>query len=106
MIEYFVYDESRYLIRHYATVNELIAMINELRPIAVENMNKAGAAHAVYAVKKYDAATGAMSRVDLYAPPVLLDDDDFYSRTDVETKDNPGCIILAVHAHKLEAVTA
>ena len=100
MIEYFVHDESVYLVRHYATVKDLTAMINELRPIAVEDMSKAGAAHAVYAVKKYDAATGALARVDLYAPPVLLNDDDFYSRTDAEAKENPGCIILAVHAHK------
>ena len=99
MIEYFVHDESVYLVRHYATAKALTAMINELRPVAVEDMNKAGAAHAVYAVKKYDTGTGALSSVDLYAPPVLLNDDDFYSRTDAEAKENPGCIILAVHAN-------
>lgn len=100
MIEYYVHDDSVCLVRHYATVKDLTAMINELRPIAVENMNKAGAAHAVYAVKKYDTATGDMLRVDLYSPPVLLNDDDFYSRTEAETKENPNCIILAIHAHK------
>ena len=67
---------------------------------AVEAMKEAGVAHAVYAVKKYDPESGALSQVDMYAPAVLLDDNDFYSRTDAEAKANPGCIILASHAKK------
>lgn len=66
----------------------------------MEAMKEAGVAHAVYAVKKYDPESGALSQVDMYAPAVLLDDNDFYSRTDAEAKANPGCIILASHAKK------
>lgn len=99
-ITYYVHNGSVYIFPHYATVKELTAMINELREADVEAMNKDGAAHAVYGVKKYDPETGKLSRVDLYAPAVLLDDADFYSRTDAEAKENPGCIILASHAHK------
>ncbi len=99
-ITYYVHNGSIYLFPHYATMKELTAMINELRAAAVEDMNKDGAAHAVYAVKKYDGEDGTLSRVDLYAPAVVLDDDDFYSRTDAEAKEHPGCIILALHAMK------
>ena len=99
-IKYFVHDGSVYLIPHYALPAELPGIINGLREAAVEAMKEAGAAHAVYAVKKYDPESGALSRVDMYAPAVLLDDNDFYSRTDAEAKANPGCISLASHAKK------
>ena len=88
-IKYFVHDSSIYLVPHYA-----------LPEAAVEAMKEAGVAHAVYAVKKYDPESGALSQVDMYAPAVLLDDNDFYSRTDAEAKANPGYIILASHAKK------
>lgn len=99
-ITYYVHDSSVYLVPHYAIPAELPGIINGCRDAAAEAMKETGAANAVYAVKKYDPETGALSRVDLYAPAVLLDDAEFYSRTDAETKANPGCIILAYHAHK------
>ena len=107
-IKYFVHDSSIYLVPHYALPAELPGIINKLREAAeskrreaaVEAMKEAGVAHAVYAVKKYDPESGALSQVDMYAPAVLLDDNDFYSRTDAEAKANPGCIILASHAKK------
>lgn len=99
-VTYYVHDSSVYLVPHYALPKELPGIINECREAAVEAMKEAGAAHAVYGVKKYDSETGALSRVDLYAPAVLLDDAEFYSRTDAEAKENPGCIILASHAKK------
>ena len=99
-IKYFVHDSSIYLVPHYALPAELPGIINKLREAAVEAMKEAGVAHAVYAVKKYDPESGALSQVDMYAPAVLLDDNDFYSRTDAEAKANPGCIIQASHAKK------
>lgn len=99
-VTYYVHDSSVFLTPHYALPKELPGIINGCREAAVEAMKQAGAAHAVYGVKKYDQETGALSRVDLYAPAVLLDDAEFYSRTDAEAKEFPGCIILASHAHK------
>ena len=99
-ITYYVHDSSVFLVPHYALPKELPGIINGCREAAVEAMKQAGAAHAVYGVKKYDPETGTLSLVDLYAPAVLLDDVEFYSRTDAEAKEFPGCIILASHTHK------
>ena len=99
-ITYYVHDGAVYLVPHYALPAEIPGIINECREAAVEAMKKAEAAHAVYAVKKYGGEDGALSRVDLYVPAVLLDDDDFYERTDAEAKEHPGCLILALHAMK------
>lgn len=99
-ITYYVHDSGVYLVPHYALPAELPSIINECREAAVADMKEAGAAHAVYAVKKYEPEAGGLSRVDLYMPAVLLDDDEFYIRTDAEAITHPGCLILASHAKK------
>lgn len=97
-VKYFVHDGSVYVIPHDALLQEIPGMINECREAAVEAMKQTGAAHAVYAVKKYAPETRALAEVDFYMPAVLLDDDEFYKRTDAESKAHPGCMILASHA--------
>ncbi len=97
-VKYFWHDGGTYVIPHNALLREIPGMINECREAAVEAIKQAGAAHAVYAVKKYAPETGALAEVDFYAPAVLLDDAEFYKRTGAEAKENPGCIILASHA--------
>lgn len=61
-------------------------------------MTEAGAAHAVFGVKHYDPETGALLGADIYAPAVLLDEDEFTERTDAQVQKSPGCLILALHA--------
>ncbi len=99
-VTYFVHDGGMYVLPHNALLREIPGMINECREAAVEAMKQAKAAHAVYAVKKYDPEAGTLAEVDLYAPAVLLNDDDFYSRTDAQAKEHPGSLILALHAMK------
>lgn len=59
----------------------------------------ASAAHAVYAVKVY-GPDGDLDHVDVYDPPVLLDDQEFDRRTAAEYEAHPGCVIYASHAHE------
>ena len=99
MIRYFFHDGSLFVYPHYAGATDLQQMIDLARAAAVEAMTKAGAAHAVYAVKRYDKETGLLCEADIYCPAVVLDDDEFYKRTDAEAKEHPGCYILAAHAH-------
>jgi hypothetical protein len=98
-IMYFVHDTSRYTVPHYMALSQLPAELREMEKLARESMDKAGTAHAVYAVKKY-TADDEIEEVDFYIPPVCLDDEDFYKRTDAEVKKHPGCLIYAVHARK------
>lgn len=100
MIRYFYHDGSLYLVPHYTNASDLAAMINLARQAAVEAMAEAGAAHAVYAVKRYHPETGDLCEAEIYCPAVVLDDANFYKRTEAETKEHPGCYILAAHAHK------
>lgn len=97
-IKYFIHDGGTYLIPHYASVSNLRIMLDLARTAAYRSMSESGAAHAVYGVKHYDAETGALSKVDIYSPAVLLNDDAFYERTDDQAKGSPGCLILALHA--------
>ena len=57
-ITYYVHDSSVYLVPHYALPAELPSIINECRKVAVADMKEAGAAHAVYGVKKYESEAG------------------------------------------------
>lgn len=98
-IKYFVHDNSIYTYPHYAPLANICSMLRELEQVARQSVAASGAAHAVYAVKKYDA-DGEISAVDFYCPPVCLVDKDFYERTDAEMAKNPGCLIYATHAHK------
>ena len=100
MIKYFLHDGSVYIVPHYAGATDLHQMIELARRAAVEAMTQACAAHAVYAVKHYDKETGLLCEADIYCPAVVLDDDEFYKRTEAEVKKHPGCYILAAHAHK------
>ena len=58
-------------------------------------MTESGAAHAIL---HYDPETGALLEADIYAPAVLLDEDEFTERTDAQVQKSPGCLILALHA--------
>ncbi len=96
-VKYFVRGNSPYIAPHYMALSELPAELREGEKLAHEAMREAGTAHAVYAVKKY-AEDGAIEQVDFYNPPVCLDDDEFYKRTDAEAQEHHGCLIYAVHA--------
>ena len=96
----FLHNGRMYIEPFFTNARELQSMIGQCREAAVKAMREAGAAHAVYGVKKYDQETGALSEADLYCPAVLLDDDEFYARTDAEAIKYPGCLILALHAMK------
>lgn len=96
----FLHDGEMYIQPFFTNARELQSLVGQCREAAFKAMNEAGAAHAVYGVKKYDPETGALSEADLYCPAVLLDDAEFDSRTDAEAVKYPGCLILALHAMK------
>lgn len=98
-IKYYVHNDLPYITAHYMALPNLPAALDEMRKLAQEAMDKAGAAHAVYAVKIY-TETNEIEQIDFYYPPICLNDADFYERTQAEAKDHPGCLIYAVHAHK------
>jgi hypothetical protein len=97
--KYFVIGDSPYITPHYALMSKLQSMLAEVRAEAVKSMRGADAAHCVYAVRIYGGpdGSGELEQVDFYSPAVLLNDFDFYSRTEAEMKDHPGCIICAAH---------
>ena len=97
-IRYFFHDGAAYLVPHYTNASALAEMLNLAREAAHRAMTEAGAAHAVYGVKHYDPETGALSEADIYAPAVLLDEDEFTERTDAQARKSHGCLILALHA--------
>lgn len=99
-IRYFFHDGGTYIVPHYTNASDLATMINMAREAAHRDMVQAGADHAVYGVKRYDPETGSLSEADIYAPAVLLNDDEFTERTDAEVEKYPGCLILALHAMK------
>ena len=100
MIKYFLHDGRTFICPHYAGSSDLHQMLDFAREAGVDAMNKAGTQHAIYGVKKYDRESGLLIEADIYCPAVLLDDDEFYRRTEAEYREYPGCYILAAHAHK------
>ena len=98
MMKCFVHDGRMFINPVFATAKELQVWLSACRVEAAKALKESGAAHAVYGVKRYDPQTGDLSEADLYLPAVLLDDAEFYSRTDEEAKRYPGCLILALHA--------
>lgn len=94
----FVHDGRTFINPVFATAKELQVWLSACRVEAAKALKESGAAHAVYGVKRYDSKTGDLSEADIYLPAVLLDDAEFYSRTDEECKKYPGCLILALHA--------
>lgn len=98
-VKYIVNDRTPIVIPHYMELSQLPASLAEFEKQARKAMTDSGAAHAVYAVKRYTEAD-EIELVDFYDPPVCLDDEAFYERTDAEAREHPGCMIYAVHAHK------
>lgn len=96
-VKYFVHSNSPHIFPRYMMMNQLAVELAEMQKLARDAMQKSGASHSVYAVKRY-AESGDIDRVDLYNPPVCLNDKDFYERTEAEAKEHPGCLIYAVHA--------
>ena len=94
----FMHDGRTFIEPVFASAKELQVWLSACRIEASKAMKESGAAHAVYGVNRYDPKTGDLSEADLYLPAVLLDDAEFYSRTDEEYKKYPGCLILALHA--------
>ena len=98
MMKCFVHDGRMFINPVFATAKELQVWLSACRVEAAKALKESGAAHAVYGVQRYDPQTGDLSEADLYLPAVLLNDAEFYSRTDEEAKRYPGCLILALHA--------
>ncbi len=78
-------------------LDQLPAELAAGRKLARDAMAAADTSHAVYAVKQY-AENGDIDLIDFYNPPVCLNDQDFYARTEAEVKEHPSCLIYAVHA--------
>ncbi len=97
-IKYFIHDGGTCIIPHYASASELGLMLDVVRVAAHHSMLENGAAHAVYGVKHYDSGTGVLTKVDIYSPAVLLNEDEFFKRIDSQYRKSPGCLILALHA--------
>ena len=99
MIKYYVHGPSVYVVPQWRNRKDFIRELTEYGRQAGAAREEAGAAHAVYAVKVY-GADGALDHVDVYDPPVLLDDAEFDARTTAEYMKHPGCVIYASHAHE------
>lgn len=100
MIKYYVHGESVYITPQWRNKQDFARELTEYGKKVAEKRADAGAAHAVYAVKVY-AEDGSVDHVDVYDPPVLLDDQEFTKRTAaVEAENKHGCIIYASHAHE------
>lgn len=93
----FLHDGRVFIEPFFTNASELQSLIGQCREAAYKAMNEAGAAHAVYGVKRYDPETGALTEADLYRPAVLLDDAEFDARTAAESAKYPGCLILALN---------
>lgn len=99
MIKYYVHGPSPYIVPQYRNIRDFIRELMDYAREASVAREEARAAHAVYAVKVY-GQDGDLDHVDVYEPPVLLDDLEFERRTDAEYKKHPSCVIYASHAHE------
>ena len=99
MIKYYVHGANRYVVPQYRNPRDFIRELMEYGREASVIREEAKAAHAVYAVKVY-GADGDLDHVDVYDPPVVLDDHEFDQRTAAEYEKHPGCVIYASHAHE------
>lgn len=97
MIKVWYHDGATYLTPSYATPKELAELFSNAGHAALTAMKEAGAAHAIYGTRSYDRETGKLFEANVYAPAVLLDDAEFYKRTEEHLKDHPGDLILAHH---------
>lgn len=97
MIKVWYHDGATFLTPHYATPKELAELFSKAGHEARKAMKDAGAAHAIYGTRSYDPATGTLIEADVYAPAVLLDEDEFYKRVDAHLAGHPADRILAHH---------
>lgn len=97
MIKVWIHDGATYLTPSYYTPRELSELFSQAGHAARNAMKEAGAAHAIYGTRSYDRETGALQEADVYAPAVLLDEEEFFKRTDAHMSEHPGDIILAHH---------
>ena len=81
----------------YASCKEALSWLSEAGKDARRAMDEAGAAHAVYGTRSYDPESGDLIEVAIYAPAVLLNDEEFESRIAAHLADHPGDLILAHH---------
>ena len=81
----------------YASRQEATLWLSEAGREARKGMKAAGADHAVYGTKSYDPESGELVEVSIYAPAVLLSEEEFESRIAAHLTDHPGDMILAHH---------
>lgn len=81
----------------YASCKEALAWLSEAGKDARKAMDDAGAAHAIYGTRSYDPESGDLAEVSIYAPAVLLDDEEFERRVAAHLAEHPGDLILAHH---------
>lgn len=99
MIKYFVHGGGIYTVPQYRNYRDFIRELMEYGREASRAREEAGADHAVYAVKVY-GQDGDLDHVDVYDPPVLLDNREFEERTAAEYEKHHGCVIYASHKHE------
>lgn len=97
MIKIWYHDGATLLVPHYTTPKELSQIFSEAGYMALKAMKEKGAAHAIYGTRSYDRNTGALLEVDVYFPPVLLDEKEFYKRVEAHLAEHLGDLILAHH---------
>ena len=81
----------------YASWKEVSCWLSEAGHEARKAMKEANADHAIYGTRSYDPESGALIEVDIYAPAVLLSEDEFESRIAAHLAEHPGDLILAHH---------
>ena len=81
----------------YASRQEALRWLNEAGQEARKAMSEANTDHAVYGTRSYDPESGELVEASIYAPAVLLSEEEFESRIAAHLAEHPGDLILAHH---------
>lgn len=80
-------------------IKEAFELVSQYHVAALDMMKHDNADHAIYAVRYFNKG-GDLYALHLYRTPVLLDDSEFYKRTEEYGKAHPTALINAIHNHR------
>lgn len=72
--------------------------VTDLQAEAKAEMDRAGKTHAIYMCVHPVLGSTEIDHIDLYAPPVVLDDSEYAERIVAQKLKCPDCQVYSVHA--------
>lgn len=93
----FYHNGAMFINPIYASRQEALRWLNEAGHEAKKAMTEANADHAIYGTRSYDLESGDLTEVSIYAPAVLLTEEEFENRIAAHLAEHPGDLILAHH---------